>query len=208
MFYVYAWLICTFMDHTCAWWLWMPQEGIRFPRTVTTGGCEPPRRCWEPNPGPLQEQQVLLMNQSHVSPAPILLNCETTWNPRWAPAHSVANQGWPGNSALPPAMFLVWGLQACVVIPCLFNSGDQTQALPVLGKTLPTEPYTPPGPFSLFSIETKGQKPGDRRFTLSCQSKSEVTWTSSPQLWMKGKDETWERRGRMLRSWHLVSCIS
>lgn len=40
--------------------VWRSEEGIRSPETEVTGGCEPPCRCWEPNSGPLQEQQMHL----------------------------------------------------------------------------------------------------------------------------------------------------
>lgn len=44
---------------TCAWCLQRSEEGIRSLRTGTTDvspPCEPPCKCWEPIPGPLQEQ--------------------------------------------------------------------------------------------------------------------------------------------------------
>jgi hypothetical protein len=45
---------CVYMEHTV---LQSPEKGIGFPGWY---GCEPPCGCWELNPGPLQEQQVLL----------------------------------------------------------------------------------------------------------------------------------------------------
>lgn len=38
------------------------------PRIGVTDGCEPPSRCWEPNPGPLQEHQVLLITELSLLP--------------------------------------------------------------------------------------------------------------------------------------------
>lgn len=35
-------------------------EGIGFPGTGVTGGYEPPHGCWELDPSPWQEQQVVL----------------------------------------------------------------------------------------------------------------------------------------------------
>lgn len=39
--------------------MWRPGEIIRSPETGITGVCEPPRRCWDLIPGPLQEYQPL-----------------------------------------------------------------------------------------------------------------------------------------------------
>lgn len=33
----------------------MPKAGTGLPELEFTAGCEPPRRCYEQNPGPLQE---------------------------------------------------------------------------------------------------------------------------------------------------------
>ena len=35
-------------------------KGVRSTETEVTDGCEQPHECWDPNLGPLQEQQVLL----------------------------------------------------------------------------------------------------------------------------------------------------
>lgn len=43
--------------HFHAWCSWGLEEGIGFPGTRITGSCEPPRECYELNPGPLQDQQ-------------------------------------------------------------------------------------------------------------------------------------------------------
>lgn len=36
--------------------------------TGITGGCEVPWGCWEPNPGPLEEQRVLLATEPSLQP--------------------------------------------------------------------------------------------------------------------------------------------
>lgn len=36
-----------------------PEQGNRAPGPGVRGGCEPPRKCWEPNPSPLLEQVLL-----------------------------------------------------------------------------------------------------------------------------------------------------
>jgi hypothetical protein len=40
-----------------------PEEGIKYPGTGFTDGCEPPRGCWELNLGLLEDQQVLLTTE-------------------------------------------------------------------------------------------------------------------------------------------------
>lgn len=44
------------------------EAGNRSPGTGVTGGCEPPHRCGESNPGPLEEQTVLLTTKPHPPP--------------------------------------------------------------------------------------------------------------------------------------------
>lgn len=46
-----------------------PEEGFRSPGTQDTHSCEPPRGCWEQNPGPVEEQSVHLPTNSAISPA-------------------------------------------------------------------------------------------------------------------------------------------
>lgn len=36
--------------------LWRPEERIKSSGAGVTDGCGQPRRCWEQNPGPLEEQ--------------------------------------------------------------------------------------------------------------------------------------------------------
>lgn len=43
-----------------AWFPWRSEETLEYPGTGVTHSYEPPCGCWESNPGPLQEQQVLL----------------------------------------------------------------------------------------------------------------------------------------------------
>ena len=51
--------------HVCAplTCLVRPEGGDRSPGTGVTDSCEPPRGCWELNPGPLEEQPVLLTDE-------------------------------------------------------------------------------------------------------------------------------------------------
>lgn len=44
--------------------------------TEDTDGCEPPRECWESNPDPLQEQQMLLMAEPTLWPCVVALFSE------------------------------------------------------------------------------------------------------------------------------------
>lgn len=44
----------------CAWCLWGSEYSTRFPGTGVTGSCELLCECWELNPGPVEEQPVLL----------------------------------------------------------------------------------------------------------------------------------------------------
>jgi hypothetical protein len=44
----------------CVWYPWSPEEGHRVSGTRVTVGCELPCGCWDSNPGPLEEQPVLL----------------------------------------------------------------------------------------------------------------------------------------------------
>ena len=36
---------CVFVCHICAWYLLRSKEGVRNPRAVVTGNCEPPAQC-------------------------------------------------------------------------------------------------------------------------------------------------------------------
>lgn len=51
--------------HVCAV---STEEGVMVPETVITGSCEPLHQCWELNPRPLQEQQVLLIAEPSLQP--------------------------------------------------------------------------------------------------------------------------------------------
>lgn len=48
----------------CVQGLWRPDKGIRASET----GCEPPHMCWGQNPGPLQQQSVLLTSTPSLQP--------------------------------------------------------------------------------------------------------------------------------------------
>lgn len=51
--------------HMYAWSLGMSEEGVGCPETRVIGSCEPLwYGCWGPNPGPLQDQQVLITHLS------------------------------------------------------------------------------------------------------------------------------------------------
>ena len=56
MFYLHA---CMCTESPCS-----PEEGAESPGTGVKGGCELTCACWEPNLGPLQEQQMLLTTES------------------------------------------------------------------------------------------------------------------------------------------------
>lgn len=56
------------MHHMHAWCPWRPQEGLSFPETGFTEGCEQPG-CWEFNPDPLEEQPILLIPNHLSSPS-------------------------------------------------------------------------------------------------------------------------------------------
>jgi hypothetical protein len=62
------------INHVHAWCLQWPEQGVRSPGAGITDHCEPPCRCWELNPGPLQEQPVLLTTEpSFQLPKSVLL---------------------------------------------------------------------------------------------------------------------------------------
>lgn len=52
--------------HECiwAWSTWRSEEGVRSLGTRVIDGWEPPCECWKSNPGPLQEQGMLLPTES------------------------------------------------------------------------------------------------------------------------------------------------
>lgn len=50
---------CLYVHHMHAWCPWMPEKGVGSPGTRVVDGCELRCRCWNPNPSPLQEKQVL-----------------------------------------------------------------------------------------------------------------------------------------------------
>lgn len=51
---------CMSVDHMHARCSHKPHVGNGFPGTTVTYSCEPPCVCWNPNPGPLEEEHVLL----------------------------------------------------------------------------------------------------------------------------------------------------
>jgi hypothetical protein len=50
---------CMSVHHMCAWCLRKPEDSDPLEKVFTVSG-EPSWRCWELNPGPLEEQPVLL----------------------------------------------------------------------------------------------------------------------------------------------------
>jgi hypothetical protein len=63
---MYIGVLSAYMSaHQCQW---KPYESFRSPGTGVTGGCELPCECWEMNPGPLEEQPVLLVIESWLYP--------------------------------------------------------------------------------------------------------------------------------------------
>lgn len=44
-----------------------PKVVAEFPGAAITGSCELLSECWEPSPGPLQEQEVLVIVEHHSS---------------------------------------------------------------------------------------------------------------------------------------------
>ena len=60
---------CTSVHHVSIWFSEQPEEGTESPETGATNGCELPRGCWESNPGPLEEQPVLLTIEQSPQPS-------------------------------------------------------------------------------------------------------------------------------------------
>lgn len=57
-------LVC----HLQAWSSLRTEKGVRAPGTGVTHDCEPPCGCWDSNPGPLEEQLVLLTTEPSLQP--------------------------------------------------------------------------------------------------------------------------------------------
>lgn len=53
--------VCMYVQYV--WCPKRPEEGVRSPGTGVTDCCESPYGYWETNTGPLQEQQVLLVDK-------------------------------------------------------------------------------------------------------------------------------------------------
>lgn len=56
------------MRTTCVQWSRKPEEGSDLIGTGVTDSCQPPCRSWESNPGPLEEQSVLLTAETSFQP--------------------------------------------------------------------------------------------------------------------------------------------
>lgn len=52
------------------------KRGIKSPETGVKGSCEPPCGCWEPDPGPLEKQPVLLTYETSLQSYLTLLGWE------------------------------------------------------------------------------------------------------------------------------------
>ena len=62
------------MYHMSALCSWNSEEGAGFPRFGVTDTCKPSHGCWVLNPGPLQEQPVLLTTELSLHPKTAFLN--------------------------------------------------------------------------------------------------------------------------------------
>lgn len=60
--------MCMDVHHTPTWHPRRPEEGAESSETRATDSCEPSCRCWELNPVPPQEQQILLTAESSLQP--------------------------------------------------------------------------------------------------------------------------------------------
>ena len=78
-----------------------PEEGIRSSGTDITDSYEMPCGCWEPNPGPLQEQQVLLSPEQSLQPP--FFNLKPTCSPSFL-EHTWRKAIWFDNTSPKPHM--------------------------------------------------------------------------------------------------------
>ena len=65
-------LVCLNLHSLHVWCLQRPEEDTGFHAIKVTGVYEPPCGSWEPDLGPLQEQQVLLTTESSLQPPEIV----------------------------------------------------------------------------------------------------------------------------------------
>lgn len=63
--FIYIAFLACILGSTCVLGASRNQKSVRSPRDGD--GCELPCGCWELNPGPLQEQQMLFNHQGHLS---------------------------------------------------------------------------------------------------------------------------------------------
>lgn len=73
LLYVHGRFACLFVcaPHVCLC-PWQPEESMRSPGTGVTGGCEPSFGCFELNPGPLEEQVVLVTPEQSLCSSTLL----------------------------------------------------------------------------------------------------------------------------------------
>ena len=101
-------------NHFFIFFLSVHQERASGP---STGGCEPPCRCWELNLGSLEEQSVLLTTEPSLQPSSLVvvvfvfvLFFETGFFCIIALAalNSLCRKGWPWTHRDPPCLCLFW----------------------------------------------------------------------------------------------------
>lgn len=63
-YYFIIYVCMLIVQHVGTCYLWRPEEGVTSSGSGLRGGCEPRNKCWEPKPGPLQEQLVLLIAET------------------------------------------------------------------------------------------------------------------------------------------------
>ena len=56
-----VWAACVSVNHMYVWCQQRSEAGVGSPGTGDPGNCDPPCGCLELNPGPLEEQLVLLI---------------------------------------------------------------------------------------------------------------------------------------------------
>ena len=65
-YYMYGCIMSVYCVRT--WCLKTSEGGVETPRTAVIDGCEPPRGCWESDPGHLHNQLALLAAEPPLQP--------------------------------------------------------------------------------------------------------------------------------------------
>jgi hypothetical protein len=108
------------IPHTCvfhmhAWCSQGSEESTVCTRTGVVEECESPFGFWEPNPGPLQEQEVLLTSQLTFQPPPWFWD-RVSLGP--GACQALPSQDWDYNCAPPSLTFLLhMGLRRASPVP-------------------------------------------------------------------------------------------